>query len=204
MEICFEVKHIPVPLQDQFGQLLSQLFISACVCLSLFPGRKWSVLWFSFEVPSEIICPIYSEELHPLMVVHCICCRVVYATIFRLCQIKGKQNALILPDHAHNIKNVEINIHASVAAKQNANLKSSFLNQKLLDSTECIKGDCINVVFVAQVLYFNMKMIHNDKVKGHQSAVHYIKCPFVTESGTNTIPRFKDSTVRLYLLACLC
>lgn len=32
---CFEVKHRPMPLQDQFVQLLSQLFIyfSLCVCL---------------------------------------------------------------------------------------------------------------------------------------------------------------------------
>lgn len=40
-EICFEVKHIPMPLQDQFVQLLSHLFIyfSLCVCLFSLVGN---------------------------------------------------------------------------------------------------------------------------------------------------------------------
>lgn len=42
------------------------------VCLSLLSGGKWSV-WFSFEVASEMICPIRSEELHLLMAAHGIC-----------------------------------------------------------------------------------------------------------------------------------
>lgn len=57
----------------------------------------------------------------------------------------------------------------SVQAKQNANFKwSASPKKKLLDPTECIKGGCTNVVFVAQVsilLYFNMHMTHDDEVK---------------------------------------
>lgn len=60
-----------MPLEDQFVQL-TIIYLFQPVCLSLLSGWKWSV-WFSFEVPAEVIRPICSEELHSLMDAHGIC-----------------------------------------------------------------------------------------------------------------------------------
>lgn len=48
------------------------LFISARVCVSSLWRETVSVI--SFEVPSEMICCVHSEELHSLMVAHATCC----------------------------------------------------------------------------------------------------------------------------------
>lgn len=49
----------------------SYLFISAPLCVSVSPlWLEMVSVRFPFEVPSEMICPIRSEELHPPMVAH--------------------------------------------------------------------------------------------------------------------------------------